>query len=159
MSSSDGVNLNSPPAISFSISTKDQKETDYYWSSLTADGGAESQCAWCKDKFGMSWQVVPDALMEFIGNPDRTKADRAVQNTHEQMVPFLVSMWTYALVVSPNAAAGLGGVYVVLRAVYPVLLGSRIEQVQPRRVAFVTLPCYSLIAWMLVSWVVRAWSP
>jgi hypothetical protein len=85
------------------------------------------------------------------------KADRAVQNTHEQMVPFLVSMWTYALFVSPRVAAGLGAAYVGLRAVYPFLLGSRIEQVQSRRVAFVTFPCYGIIAWMLGSSVVKAW--
>lgn len=66
-------------AVSFVIRCKDQAEVDYYWNKLTADGGVESQCAWCKDKFGMSWQVVPDALMDFIGHPDRTKADRAVQ--------------------------------------------------------------------------------
>lgn len=66
-------------AVSFVIACKDQAEVDHYWSKLTADGGAESQCAWCKDKFGMSWQVVPDALHRFIGDPDRTKADRAVQ--------------------------------------------------------------------------------
>ncbi len=66
-------------AISFVIDCKDQAEVDHYWNRLTADGGAESQCAWCKDKYGVSWQVVPQALMRFIGDPDRTKADRAVQ--------------------------------------------------------------------------------
>lgn len=90
-------------------------------------------------------------------DPEMLKADRAVQNTHEQMVPFLVAMWTYALVVSADVAAGLGGTYVVLRAIYPFLLGSRIEQVQPRRVAFVTFPCYGIIAWMLGSSVAKAW--
>jgi len=90
-------------------------------------------------------------------DPEMLKADRAVQNTHEQMVPFLVAMWTYAVVVSPNGAAALGGVYVALRAVYPFLLGSRIEQVQPRRVAFVTFPCYGLVGWMLGSSVVKLW--
>lgn len=90
-------------------------------------------------------------------DPEMLKADRAVQNTHEQMVPFLMAMWMHALVVSPDAAAGLGGAYVVLRAVYPFLLGSRIEQVQPRRVAFVTFPCYGIIGWMLGSSVAKAW--
>ena len=66
-------------AVSFVIACKDQAEVDYYWDRLTADGGAESKCAWCKDKYGLSWQVVPDALMRFIGDPDRMKADRAVQ--------------------------------------------------------------------------------
>jgi hypothetical protein len=90
-------------------------------------------------------------------DPEMLRADRAVQNTHEQMMPFLVSLWVYALVVSPGVATGLGGVYVGLRAVYPLLLGSRIEQVQPRRVALVTFPCYAIIGWMLVASVVEAW--
>lgn len=66
-------------AVSFVIKCKDQAEVDYYWDKLTADGGAESKCAWCKDKFGMSWQVVPDALMSFIGAADRTRAEHAIQ--------------------------------------------------------------------------------
>jgi predicted 3-demethylubiquinone-9 3-methyltransferase (glyoxalase superfamily) len=66
-------------SVSFVIDCKDQAEVDHYWSKLTADGGAESMCAWCKDKYGVSWQVVPQALMRFIGDPDRTKADRAMQ--------------------------------------------------------------------------------
>ena len=91
-------------------------------------------------------------------DPEMLKADRAVQNTHEQMVPFLVAMWTYALAVSPGGAAVLGGAYVALRAVYPFLLGARIEEVQPKRVALVTFPCYGIIAWMLGSSVAAAWS-
>lgn len=66
-------------AVSFVVSCKDQAEVDHYWTALTANGGAESMCAWCKDKYGLSWQVVPEALHRFIGDPDRTKADRAVQ--------------------------------------------------------------------------------
>jgi predicted 3-demethylubiquinone-9 3-methyltransferase (glyoxalase superfamily) len=66
-------------AISLVIACEDQAEVDYYWNKLTADGGSESNCAWCKDKYGLSWQVVPDALVRLISDPDRTKADRAVQ--------------------------------------------------------------------------------
>lgn len=66
-------------AVSFVIKCRDQAEVDHYWTKLTADGGAESQCGWCKDKLGLSWQVIPDALMELIGHADRTKADRAMQ--------------------------------------------------------------------------------
>ena len=77
------------------------------------------------------------------------RADRAVQNTHEQMVPFLTSLWLYAVFVSPTLATVLGAAYVVLRATYPFLLGASIEQVQPRRVALVTFPSYAVIAWML----------
>ena len=91
-------------------------------------------------------------------DPEMLKGDRAVQNTHEQMVPFLVSMWMYTVFVSPEVAAALGAAYVALRAVYPFLLGPRIEQLQPRRVAFVTFPCYGIIAWMLGGSVVTAWT-
>lgn len=66
-------------SISFVIDCRDQAEVDHYWSRLTADGGAESMCAWCKDKYGVSWQVVPAALPRFLGDPDRAKADRAIQ--------------------------------------------------------------------------------
>ena len=91
------------------------------------------------------------------GDPEMLKADRAVQNTHEQMVPFLVSMWMYAVFVSPDTATVLGLIYVLLRAIYPLLLGPRIEAMQSRRVAFVTLPCYAIIAGMLVHLVLEAW--
>lgn len=76
------VGLNGGPhykineAISFVIDCKDQDEVDYYWAKLTADGGMESQCAWLKDKFGVSWQVVPDRLMQLLNDPDKAKAGR-----------------------------------------------------------------------------------
>ena len=66
-------------AVSFFISVETQEEVDYFWSRLTADGGEESQCGWLKDKFGLSWQVIPTALGRYLGDPDRTKADRAMQ--------------------------------------------------------------------------------
>lgn len=66
-------------SVSFVIDCKDQAEVDHYWDKLTANGGAESMCAWCKDKYGVSWQVVPQALPRFLGDSDRTKADRAIQ--------------------------------------------------------------------------------
>ncbi len=52
---------------------------DYFRSSLTADGGEESRCGWLKDKFGLSWQVIPIALSRYLGDPDRTKAGRVMQ--------------------------------------------------------------------------------
>lgn len=76
-------------------------------------------------------------------------ADRAVSNTHEQMVPFLVSLWAFALFASPTHATWLGGAYVVLRALYPLLLGRRVSKVQSKRVAFVTFPCYGIVFGML----------
>ncbi len=91
------------------------------------------------------------------GDPEMLRADRAVQNTHEQMVPFLTALWMDALIVSPREATALGAAYVGLRAAYPVLLGARLDQVQPRRVAWVTFPCYGLVAWMLGHSVVTVW--
>jgi predicted 3-demethylubiquinone-9 3-methyltransferase (glyoxalase superfamily) len=66
-------------AISFFISVESQQEVDYFWDRLLAGGGAESQCGWLKDKFGLSWQVVPTALGRYLGDPDRQKADRVMQ--------------------------------------------------------------------------------
>lgn len=66
-------------AVSFFIECEDQDEVDYYWERLTADGGAESMCGWLKDRYGLSWQVIPKALIRYLGDPDRAKADRVVQ--------------------------------------------------------------------------------
>src|SRR6266571_9037972 len=66
-------------AVSFFISVETQGEVDYFWSRLTADGGEESKCGWLKDKFGLSWQVIPKALGRYLGDPDRTKANRVMQ--------------------------------------------------------------------------------
>ena len=65
-------------AVSFMITCKDQAEVDYYWERLT-DGGAESQCGWLSDRFGLSWQVVPEGIDELFSDPDPTKAERAWQ--------------------------------------------------------------------------------
>lgn len=64
---------------SISVTTRDQAETDRLWSALTAMGGAESMCGWCRDRYGVSWQVVPQHLPSLIGGPDRTGAQRAMQ--------------------------------------------------------------------------------
>lgn len=66
-------------AISFMVHCTTQDEVDYYWTRLTADGGEESMCGWLKDKFGISWQIIPDALHRLLGDPDRAKAGRAMQ--------------------------------------------------------------------------------
>lgn len=55
-------------AVSFLISCKDQAEIDYYWTALTADGGQESECGWLKDKYGLSWQVVPEQMDQLMDN-------------------------------------------------------------------------------------------
>jgi predicted 3-demethylubiquinone-9 3-methyltransferase (glyoxalase superfamily) len=65
-------------AISFQILCADQAEVDHYWDRLT-DGGEESQCGWLKDRFGVSWQVVPTRLMELQNDPDPARRQRAVQ--------------------------------------------------------------------------------
>jgi predicted 3-demethylubiquinone-9 3-methyltransferase (glyoxalase superfamily) len=65
-------------AVSFTVHCKDQAEVDYYWDRLT-DGGEESQCGWCKDRFGLSWQVVPDRLYELVCDPDPARATAATQ--------------------------------------------------------------------------------
>jgi predicted 3-demethylubiquinone-9 3-methyltransferase (glyoxalase superfamily) len=66
-------------AISFFVAVDGQDEVDKYWNALTADGGEESQCGWLKDKYGLSWQIVPEALMRYQADPDREKAGRVVQ--------------------------------------------------------------------------------
>jgi predicted 3-demethylubiquinone-9 3-methyltransferase (glyoxalase superfamily)/uncharacterized protein YndB with AHSA1/START domain len=63
---------------SFVVDCDNQEEVDYYWEKLTADGGQESQCAWLKDKFGVSWQIVPRQLIELLNDPDRAKANRVM---------------------------------------------------------------------------------
>ena len=64
--------------ISFSVDCADQAEVDRYWEALTADGGEESMCGWLKDRFGLSWQIVPVRLYELISDPDRVRAQAAV---------------------------------------------------------------------------------
>ncbi len=65
-------------SISFSISCRDQAEVDHYWDSLV-DGGEESRCGWLKDRFGLSWQVVPTRLAELMSDPDPARAGAATQ--------------------------------------------------------------------------------
>lgn len=64
-------------SVSFVITCENQEEIDYFWNRLIADGGKESQCGWCKDKFGFSWQVVPSILGELMSNPE--KGQRVIQ--------------------------------------------------------------------------------
>jgi predicted 3-demethylubiquinone-9 3-methyltransferase (glyoxalase superfamily) len=74
-----GPHFHFTEAVSFTINCKDQDEVDFYWDRLTADGGQESQCGWCKDKFGLSWQVVPQRLYDLLSDPDPTRASAATQ--------------------------------------------------------------------------------
>ena len=63
-------------AFSFQIATEDQQETDRYWNAIVAGGGEESQCGWCKDKWGLSWQITPIALSKGVTDPDPAVAKR-----------------------------------------------------------------------------------
>lgn len=65
--------------ISFAIDCVDQAEVDHYWDALTADGGEESMCGWLRDRFGLSWQVVPVRLYELLSDPDPTRARAAAE--------------------------------------------------------------------------------
>lgn len=66
-------------AISLVVNCESQEEVDKYWNALTADGGEESMCGWLKDKYGLSWQIVPTVLGELLGSSDREAAGRAMQ--------------------------------------------------------------------------------
>ena len=65
-------------AVSFMVECKDQAEIDFYWEKL-GDGGEEGPCGWLKDRFGLSWQVVPEGMDEVFADPDKSKAERAMQ--------------------------------------------------------------------------------
>lgn len=71
-------------SVSLVINTKDQAETDYYWNALTSNGGQESSCGWCKDKYGLSWQVVPVEYYDLINNTDQKTREKAMKNTLQQ---------------------------------------------------------------------------
>jgi predicted 3-demethylubiquinone-9 3-methyltransferase (glyoxalase superfamily) len=66
-------------AVSFEIGCADQAEVDRFWDRFIADGGEASQCGWLKDRYGLSWQVVPAGMAELFADPDPTRAQRAVQ--------------------------------------------------------------------------------
>jgi predicted 3-demethylubiquinone-9 3-methyltransferase (glyoxalase superfamily) len=69
-------------AVSFQVNCDTQEEIDYYWEQLT-DGGEEGPCGWCKDKFGLSWQVTPTGMDELFADPDKSKAERAMRAMFE----------------------------------------------------------------------------
>lgn len=81
----DFVALNGGPhfkfteAVSFVVNCDSQEEVDYFWDKLTADGGAESQCGWLKDKFGLSWQICPTILTDLLKDKDGAKSKRVMQ--------------------------------------------------------------------------------
>ena len=66
-------------AVSIHVGVENQAEVDRLWTALTADGGEEGQCGWLKDKFGLSWQVIPDRMGELLSDPDPERSQRAMQ--------------------------------------------------------------------------------
>ena len=74
-----GPNFKPNEAVSFMVLTEDQEETDRYWNAITRNGGAESMCGWCKDRWGFSWQITPRALLAATTDPDRDAARRAME--------------------------------------------------------------------------------
>jgi len=77
-------------AISFFVDCKTQEEIDYFWEKLTADEGQESMCGWLKDKFGLSWQIVPPVLVELLSDKDPAKAGR-VMHAMMQMKKIIIA--------------------------------------------------------------------
>ena len=79
------VGLNGGPefkpneSVSFMVLTETQEETDRYWNAITQNGGQESECGWCKDRWGFSWQITPRVLLEAVSNPDQAVAKRAFE--------------------------------------------------------------------------------
>jgi 2-polyprenyl-6-hydroxyphenyl methylase/3-demethylubiquinone-9 3-methyltransferase len=66
-------------AVSFQVRTRDQAETDRLWNALIADGGAESQCGWLKDRWGLNWQITPQRLLDLMADEDRDRARRVME--------------------------------------------------------------------------------
>jgi len=74
-----GQPANYTEAVSFAIEPDTQEEVDYYWHTLTADGGKEVACGWLRDKYGVAWQVAPEILPRLISDPDKKKSMAAIQ--------------------------------------------------------------------------------
>jgi predicted 3-demethylubiquinone-9 3-methyltransferase (glyoxalase superfamily) len=75
-----GPNFKPNEAVSFQVFTEDQVETDKYWNAIVGNGGQESECSWCKDRWGFSWQIVPRALMRGMENPDPAARKRVFES-------------------------------------------------------------------------------
>lgn len=74
-----GPNFTPNEAVSFMVVTEDQEETDRYWDAIVGNGGEESECGWCKDRWGFSWQITPRVLLDATTGPDREGAKRAME--------------------------------------------------------------------------------
>ena len=74
-----GPNFKPNESVSFVVLTDNQEDTDRYWNAIVGNGGEESQCGWCKDRWGFSWQITPRVLLEATTDPDRAAAKRAME--------------------------------------------------------------------------------
>jgi predicted 3-demethylubiquinone-9 3-methyltransferase (glyoxalase superfamily) len=79
MALNGGPHFKLTPAISLFVKCETQEEVDHYWSALCTDGGQPERCGWLKDKFGLSWQIIPNVLGQLLQDPDRAKAGRVMQ--------------------------------------------------------------------------------
>ncbi|MDH7799759.1 MULTISPECIES: VOC family protein [unclassified Beijerinckia] len=79
MALNGGMNVEYTHAVSFKIDCEDQAEVDRLWDKLLEGGGKPEQCGWLRDRFGIPWQIVPKAMLQMLSDPDRTKAQRAMQ--------------------------------------------------------------------------------
>ena len=88
------------------VSTEDQAETDRYWNAIIDGGGSASECGWCKDRFGLSWQIVPRVLHEMLADPDRAAAGRAMEAMLTMKKLDIEALQAAFGAVSPEAKAG-----------------------------------------------------
>jgi predicted 3-demethylubiquinone-9 3-methyltransferase (glyoxalase superfamily) len=93
-----GPNFKANESVSFMVLTDDQAETDRYWDAITRNGGQESACGWCKDRWGFSWQITPRALLEAVNSKDKAAAKRAFEA--------MMTMKKIDIAVIKRAAAG-----------------------------------------------------
>ena len=96
-----GPQFKQSEAFSFQIATDDQRETDRLWNAIVGNGGQESACGWCKDRWGLSWQITPRALIAAMADPDRAAAKRAFDA--------MMSMKKIDIAVIEAARLGKGG--------------------------------------------------
>jgi predicted 3-demethylubiquinone-9 3-methyltransferase (glyoxalase superfamily) len=90
-------------AVSFQVACADQDEVDYYWEKLT-DGGEEGPCGWCRDRYGLSWQVVPDGMDALFADPDPSRAERAMQAMFSMRKLDIAALQAAAEGVAPSEA-------------------------------------------------------
>ncbi|MCB1324923.1 MAG: MAPEG family protein [Spirochaetales bacterium] len=105
-----------------------------------------------KARLAREYEARGQIFDRYFGQDEEMLAvDRVVTNTQEQMVPFLVSLWLFSVTVSTFYATVLGGLYIALRAIYPVLLGKRVSKMNTKRVSLVTMPCYLIVFTFLTA--------